>query len=411
MKILVAVIVYNRYDNLKRWLKCWKECNQENAELIIIHTGDERPKYLSLCVENKVCYVHRQNQGFDIGCMQDVFRERLNTFPNDWDYILWCTDDTFPMSKDFIAPFIEKIQAPGVGISCMQLSPSVSPHVRTTGFCIKKETSRKIVFPVDPVRTKQDCYFFEHRGGAKTFTNQVRAMGLSCVAVAPNKNSPLWDSGYWKRLDRQAEHDQVFSSVKKSGDKVLFIVPIYHNYPQIISSLICQTIQDWELMLIHDGPGPDSLKSLIASFSDERIQYSEYPEHTGFWGHKIRQWALNEIRDRQDINYLVISNPDNYYVPQFLNYMLHGIKTKHTAVAAYCSHIVHSYIAHAVMTCRVERGFIDCGSVLIKKNVACEIGWRDVSSHSADWVFFSDIASQYSTSNFVKVPGALFTHN
>src|SRR5678815_266538 len=89
--ILVAVIVYNRFDNLKRWLNCWRQCDTTDAKLIIIHTGSEIDKFKTACGETAT-YIHRQNVGFDIGSLQDVCRERLEGFHNDWDYLLWCTD-------------------------------------------------------------------------------------------------------------------------------------------------------------------------------------------------------------------------------------------------------------------------------------------------------------------------------
>lgn len=408
MKIIVVVIVYNRFENLKHWLKCWQKCETDGAELIVIHTGNEVNKFGEVC-SGIAKYIHRENIGFDIGSLQDVCKERLTGFPNDWDYLLWCTDDTFPMQRGFITPFIETIQKSNVGLACMQISKS-SPgniiHVRTTGICLSKEVSKRLTFPADPVRTKQDCYHFEHRGGRQTLTEQIRAMGLDVVQVAPNNISPLWDKGYWKRLDRQIEHENVFGQDKPRGNKVTFISTIYNSYPQIISSLLLQTHQNWELILIHDGQAPDSVRSVIPE--DKRIQFIETFERIGNWGHKNRQWALDSF-DLGD--YVVITNADNYYAPTFIEYMLKGFNKSHTAVATYCDKIVHSYKAWEILQCKFERGYIDCGSVMVKSDIAKEIGWRVTDEHSADWVFFSDIAAKYSPSNFIKVPGCLFVHN
>lgn len=409
MKIIVAIVVYNRFDNLKHWVRCWKDIDERNeAELVIIHTGTEVEKFKSVC--EGVTYIHRENIGFDIGCFQDVCRERLQGFPNDWDYILWCTDDTFPMSKNFIEPFITEIEKPNVGLSCMQISkskPGNIIHVRTTGFCISKETSLRLTFPADPVKTKQDCYLFEHRAGKKTLCEQVRAMGFDVIQVAPNATSPLWDSGFWKRLDRQAEHDAVFPSQKKSGDKVTFICTIYNSYPQIISSLMLQTHQNWELILIHDGPASDSVKSSI-DITDGRVKFIETKERVGNWGHKNRQWALNEIELG---DFVVVTNSDNYYTPVFIEYMLKGFKKSHTAVATFCSEMTHSYKAWQTIPCKTELGYIDSGGVMVKSDIAKEVGWRDTESHSSDFTYFSDIAAKYSWGNFISVKGNLFVHN
>lgn len=231
MKTIVTIVVYNRYENLKRWLYCWKQCDQADSELIVIHTGDEVETFKAICEENNIQYIHRKNIGFDIGCFQDVCKQRLKGFPNNWDYILWCTDDTLPMSKDFVQRFVEKMKQ-GVGLSCMQISkskPGGIIHVRTTGFCISKETSKKITFPADPITTKAQCYYFEHRGGKDTLCNQVRNMGLDCVQVDAAANSPLWDTGYWKRLNRQSEHSKTFF---KPVDKICIVTTFDRNYKE-----------------------------------------------------------------------------------------------------------------------------------------------------------------------------------
>lgn len=407
MKTIVTICVYNRYENIERWINCWQQSNTDNAELVIIHNhyGDEvlALKFQKLCTENAVKYVPRATKGFDIGAFQDVCRERLTGFP-DYDFLLWCTDDVLPMSKDFIQPFIEKLQDQTVGVSCMQISSSIAPHVRTSGFCISKCTADKISFQVENITTKQDCYFFEHRGGAKTFTNQIRAMGLSAAQVSPINVSPLWDSLHPNqkfRLDRQKEFTEVWNI--DLSEKVVFICPVYDMYPQIISSLICQTHKNWELILIHNGP-LNGFKYDIPE--DPRVKFIVYPEATGKWGHLLRAWALKE----KDLgSYVTITNADNYYVPTFIQYMIKGFTD--TAVATYCSQMTHSYKAWEVINCRLERGFIDCGGVMVKSEIAKEIGWNDTDSHSSDWTYFSDIAKKYNWKNFTSVKGNLFVHN
>jgi hypothetical protein len=410
MKVIVSVIVYNRLNNVKRWIDCWKQCNTDNAELIIIHNDNgESEKFKAVCDQAGIKYIKRSNIGYDIGAFQDVCKERLKEFPNNWDYLLWITDDTFPMSKDFTTPFIEK-QQEDVGITCMKISTSQGPHVRTTGFCISKEISKKLIFPYEPIKTKQHCYLFEHRGGMSTLTNQVRSMGLSCVQVDTDINSPLWDTGYWKRLDRLKEHNDLFGSIG-GNNKVIFIATIFNTYPQIISSLICQTHENWELLLIHDGPSENGLRSYIGN--DKRVRYLETDKRIGNWGHGLRKWALDELAkgNFSDADYVVISNSDNYYTPRFTEYLLRGFEQSHTAVATYCSETVHSYKNWHVLPAKLERGFLDCGAVMIKKDIACEVGWHDTETHSADWTFFQDIANKYSWKNFIKVKGTLFVHN
>lgn len=404
-KIVIAVIVYNRVQNIEKWIHCWKQCNYQNAQLVIIDNG-KSTRVKEMC-EGVATYIPRNNIGFDIGAFQDVCRNRLVGFP-DYQYLLWCTDDTFPMSKDFVLPYINHLTAsPFVGIACMKLSFSVQPHVRTTGFMISKHLAQKLAFPADPIITKQQCYDFEHKG-KNTMTNQVRQLGLSCDQVLPDNAAPMWDAGYWKRLDRQDEFERVFNIENKSSDKVVFICTIYNTYPQIISSLTLQTHHNWKLILIHDGPSDmrEAIQNLI--LGDPRITFIETKKRINNWGHGLRQKAINEY-DLGD--YVVITNADNYYVPTFVEYMLKGFKKSHTAVATYCEKMTHSYKAWDVINCKLEKGYLDCGCVMVKSEVAKEVGWSNITEHSADWIYFSEIANKYSWKNFIPVKGNLFTHN
>lgn len=394
MKVIVAVVVFDRFENIRRWVNCW---GKQDAELIIIHNYNGSDEIKNYCEKEGVKYIRRANVGFDIGAFQDVCRERLEGFPNDWDKLLWCCDDTFPMTKDFITPFI------GEGVVCTDLSPHVKTHIRTTGFMIDKATSLKIKFDVDPIKTKEDCYQFEHKS-RNAFYEQMMLLRIPIKQVAPRETSPLWDSGYKRRLDRGREHEALFPS----KSKVTFICPIYNSYPQIISSLILQTHANWELILIHDGPNETGLKDLI---NDSRIKYIETETRGGNWGHHLRKYCLENLDTLSPhADYVVITNADNYHVPVYTEYLLRGLQNNPNAVAAYCSDMVHSYKAWQVIPCSLKLGFIDCAGVMIKKRIACEAGWRDIQ-HSSDWTYFNDIIQKHGADKWVKVPGCLLIHN
>ena len=110
MKIVVTLLVYNRFDNLQYWLECWKQCDKENTEFRVIHNFDnesEQDKFRNLCIENNIHYIPRKNRGMDIGAFQDVCRNRLPLFNRDFEFLIWIVDDTFPMRKDFVKYFID----------------------------------------------------------------------------------------------------------------------------------------------------------------------------------------------------------------------------------------------------------------------------------------------------------------
>lgn len=428
MKISVCVIVYNRIENLQRWLHCWEQCDKTNASLTVIHNYE---KVEDVVIYNNLCkgyadvtYIQRQNIGYDIGAFQDVCLERLYKFDNDWDYLLWCTDDTIPMSRDFVQKFLNVTQ---VGSPVMHISSEVTDHVRTTGFRISKRVSKSLTFPSDRVTSKQECYHFEHLGGRKTLFHQLRSLGEEAFMISNLANSPLWDIGHRKsiKLRRMQEHDKAFYYAeevsaklnvpyyepKKIGDKVAVICTIYNAFPDVIGSMLAQTHKNWVLYLVHDGKsdGTINIQGIVDAVNDTRIIYIETPERAGYWGHTIRRDYLQNLRNT-DFDFVLITNHDNHHVPSFLQKMITPLMDG-KYFASFCSEMVHSYVDHKVMICRLKRGHVDCAGVVIRKDIACEIGFVHVHEHSADWFYFQDIINKYGDKKFVRVQGCLLVHN
>lgn len=405
----LVIVVYDRLHNLNNWFKILGQCDKPK-NIVVIHNYNEPVKeYQELCEANNAIYFHRNNVGFDIGAFQDVCRDRLKGFP-EWDQLLWVTDDTFPMQSDFLKFFALQ---PGEGIRCMEVSPYVRPHVRTTGFSISHDTATKLKFPADPIVTKQHCYLFEHRGFKTILLDQVRSYGLTVKMVATREKSPMFDTGYHRRLKRDKELERIWNISLQlpvpdplpDTPKVTVICPVFNSYPEIISSMICQTHKNWELLLIHDGPNETGLNNLVNAINDDRIKYIETDKHRGNWGHSYR----SEYIQKAEGDYILITNSDNHHTPVYLEYMLKGFGDG--VVATYCESMVHSYKAWGVIPCMLKRGYLDCAGVLVKASAAKEVGWNNITDHSSDWLYFSDLIAKYGAKSFVKIRGCLLTHN
>ena len=207
-KTIVAVIVWNRFENLKRWLRCWRACDQSQAELVVVHNLEQdNARYAKLCREHGVRYVPRPNKGFDIGAFQDICKGRLRGFPTGWDNLLWITDDCIPMQKNFVAQYLAKLETGYM--PCYEISDQVKRHVRTTGFLVTKQIAGKLTFPRDPIVSREDCYTFEHKGF--NLYEQLVKLGLRPSMVTPQlRESPLWDSDCRASLRLLPQHEQVF---------------------------------------------------------------------------------------------------------------------------------------------------------------------------------------------------------
>lgn len=220
IKTLIVIIVWNRFENLKLWINCWNQCIKTGAELVVIHNLEsDNDRYSQLCKDNGIRYIPRENKGFDIGAFQDVCKERLPGFPNMWSNLIWITDDCIPMQKDFVQQYLNKLK--GNNLPCYEISTEVKRHVRTTGFLITKEIVNKLVFPVDPIKNREDCYQFEHKSKTALF-EQVVSMGKTPVMVVPDlKLSPLWDSGIRANLKLMKKHKEVFTSIVEKETEVI----------------------------------------------------------------------------------------------------------------------------------------------------------------------------------------------
>lgn len=404
----LVIVVYDRLHNLQNWFSILNQCQGKPKNVVIIHNNNGNKEFKELCESEQHIYISRPNVGFDIGAFQDVCQNRLLGFP-DWEQLLWVTDDTFPTTKDFLKHFHLK---PAEGIRCMEVSPYVREHVRTTGFSIARSTAQRLKFPADPVVTKQHCYLFEHRWPRNTLIDQVRRMGLFVTMVAPREKSPLFDIGYHRRLPRDKELEKTWNITLlpvaeplPATPKVTVICPIYNSFPEVISSMICQTYKNWELLLIHDGPNETGLEILVNTINDDRIKYIETPVRVGNWGHSYR----SEYIQKAEGDYIVITNADNQLIPVYLEYMLKGFGDG--VIATYCEAMVHSYKAWGVIPCSLKRGYIDCAGVMVKASAAKQVGWNNTVEHSADWLYFQDLINKFGAKAFVKIKGCLLVHN
>lgn len=434
IRTVIAVVIHDRLKNLKRWLQIWDKLNLPDAELRIIHNVhpknniDKFQTYFGS--RPNVKYIPRQAGGYDIGVFQDVCRNRLRGFDLDFEFLLWFTDDTMPIQKDFLDYYLKPFEDPKVGTTCYEISPQVRRHVRTTGFCLRIETLPKIQFEQNQIKTKDDCYGFEHRSLKNTFHQQILAMGLEARQIAPLKTSPVFDTegGGMQWTDRTKEFLRYWE-FELPPSKVAVISPCFIRYPTIVASMMNQTYENWELHLVHSGPAPHN----FPRFKDDRIKFFETARDRQNYGHPTRVDWLNKIRAKEIVcDYVVITNDDNFHVPHYLEKLVAPLEKDNQWIGSYCSQMVHNYAGplgqyepakgqvdgaahitdgYGVIDCKPQQGYIDCASALIRSEIAGKTGWPSMR-HSSDWDYLEMVASKNGGwGRMKKVAGALLVHN
>lgn len=215
LKIIVVVCIFDRFENLRRWIHAWNMCEKMDAKLFFInnhYAGVDTTYWKELCDRDNVNYQIRPNIGYETGIIQDVITEKLLS-EEDWDILFFVTDDTIPTRKTFLKEYVEELEKPDVGLVCMEISGQVTPHVRTTGWCITKEIAKGVQYPQGIVDDKAKCYHFEHTGGEGTLMSQILRMGKKVVQISSLKDSAIWDTHH-SNLNRWEEWHVEFPGYK-----------------------------------------------------------------------------------------------------------------------------------------------------------------------------------------------------
>ena len=97
-----------------------------------------------------------------------------------------------------------------------------------------------------------------------------------------------------------------------------------------------QRYENWEVVAVTDGPN-DPAARLVAEMQDQRIRLIQTEQRLGCWGHPHRQLGLDACRGE----FIGMSNDDNYYVPGYLEQMLHALEDADIAMCA----TLHNYIS------------------------------------------------------------------
>lgn len=178
----------------------------------------------------------------------------------------------------------------------------------------------------------------------------------------------------------------------------------------VIDSFIVQTDSRWKLHIIHDGPAPQDIKDVISLYKgDFRVEYNETLTTNGHWGHPNRRIALREL-SLNHRDYVLITNDDNYYVPEFVKYFFQEIK-KDNVGFVYCD-TVHSYEKYNVLISEPRENHIDMGSFIVKVDVAKRVGFNYIHL-SADGLYAEQCANYCRLRRLaiIHIQKPLFIHN
>lgn len=201
MKIVALMTVFDRWRNADRWRRLWNAVPRE--ETLCIVTNKDVPAVRAVATQ-PIIEIDRPNVGLDLGAFQDAVKGRV-PLP-EWDWLFVAPDDFLPMDTDFLIHFRNlAMESPNVALvgSRLWCPGGVPPVCRTGGFMIRRDAAKRLAWPSDPMRTKDDCHDFETR--SHHMLEQVKNMGFDVRFLPPKLQSIIWDSGHEADQNRLRE--------------------------------------------------------------------------------------------------------------------------------------------------------------------------------------------------------------
>src|SRR5215831_10527422 len=196
--------------------------------------------------------------------------------------------------------------------------------------------------------------------------------------------------------------------ITEDRPRLTFVVATYQQdlaLDCLLKSLACQTLQNFRVLVIHDGPS-QSTRSVVNACAAARpglFEYFETPNRFNDYGHSLRALGI----ERTNTEFILLTNGDNYYTPRFVEFMFEAID-KHALDIALCD-MVHSY-TYGLLRTRPLRNYIDMGCFIARTEAAKKVGFRD-KTFSGDATYFEDLLDQQLPPALGKVCKVLMVHN
>jgi GT2 family glycosyltransferase len=174
-----------------------------------------------------------------------------------------------------------------------------------------------------------------------------------------------------------------------------------YNLPVILNSLRCQTYQNFEVIVVHDGKNDENRK-IVEDIGDDRFVFIETDERYGGFGYKSRMLGT-ELAKGEFIGH---TNDDNYYVPVYFEAMLSKLLNEEADIV-YCN-MVSSYNQWYPFETYPKIFGIDAGGWIAKTELARATEWINTTA-TGDGIYFEDMMKK--AKKVVKVNNYLFVHN
>lgn len=205
----------------------------------------------------------------------------------------------------------------------------------------------------------------------------------------------------------------------KKTPRLTVIAVAYKRYLQIpilIHSFLCQSSQDWELHIYHDGYDKEH-EAIVKPYQEkypEKIHYHYSKKRYNDWGHSLREKALETLPLGE---WTLLTNDDNYYVPIFVESVLNAANSSPDTKMIYfdCIQRTKAKNSHSQEYYGLQQSIpvmlqIDMGSFVTRSDIFKSVKFES-KAFIADGIFIETLIKTYPDAAFLKLNQCLFVHN
>ena len=173
------------------------------------------------------------------------------------------------------------------------------------------------------------------------------------------------------------------------------VITATHDRPEMlkraIESVLSQTVEDFEYIIVDDNPSTKESKKVVESFEDKRIRYILNKDNPAKTHCKPFNIALKESKGE----YIAYLDDDNEFYPYHLEVLLKALESNDVDVV-YCDMMIvqpNGEMTQGIVKdfdpqFLLNRNFIDTSEMMHRREVAFNIGgWDEVVTRFTDWNF------------------------
>lgn len=227
---------------------------------------------------------------------------------------------------------------------------------------------------------------------------------------------PVFASDRPNREERRMSTPASYNYIENRGEvpisanpepEVSIVIGSYSRTKELLAtihSFLAQTWENFELLVVNDGPPCPEVMEAVCSIRDPRIRFLATSGRCNDWGNTSKEVGSHLSTGK----YIGHSNDDNYYAPVYLEKMLDGLRTN-DAQFAFCN-MIHSYTDYMPFPTHPTVYQIDGGGWICRADIVRSTAWPEPKSSScADGMYVEALVAR--CERIVKVPGYLFVHN